>query len=247
MELSTLLPFPAYWLSTLVPPLLLTLYWLRRQRHRRSQPYRLQSPYLSQAQLRLMAALRPVLKDDQLLLARVPLDQLVKADKALPEKAQRRATARLGRLELDLLLLDATAKPLAAICLEGQGDREFIGRCLAALELPLISFPDKQQYQADGLRRRLKAALNPHPELPHFAALRNDPGPGLNDGLTALVPAADEEIEVPVLAEKICARCGDTMNRRIAQKGKLQGRAFWACNRYPHCRHLELETLPKSA
>jgi hypothetical protein len=39
--------------------------------------------------------------------------------------------------------------------------------------------------------------------------------------------------------KKLCPKCNSTMVKRVAKKGKNEGKEFWACSAFPKCRHVE--------
>ena len=74
-------------------------------------------------------------------------------------------------------------------------------------------------------------------------AVRTLPSVGSYTGFdleALLAPHLDSRHDTPVApAIPRCTACAAPMVQRVARRGGHAGRAFWACSRFPACRHIE--------
>jgi len=115
--------------------------------------------------------------------------------------------------------IDPVFSPLAKRCAQAKKDLQFLGVSLPNVPLPAqnttVSSPSKaaggSSTQRSG-RTTTKAPPSPTIWVPNSAA-------------TTAAGAAHT-----------CPRCGSSMIRRMAKRGRNAGNYFWGCSRYPNCK-----------
>ncbi len=159
------------------------------------------------------------------------------ADVIIPKKGMSRsewqkAFNKISSKHFDFLLCNK--KNLAILC---------------AVELDDSSHNKKTRKDRDiFLESVCKSAKLP---LVHIAAQSTYNLKEMQNSLAVYLPEDDQSLvskEQPVEKvekdqslddKKLCPKCSSQMVKRVAKKGKNIGKEFWACSKFPKCKHIE--------
>jgi len=95
------------------------------------------------------------------------------------------------------------------------------GACRSA-KIPLVQIKAQAAYNIDEIVQSIAAYLPLDRTLPSTREYK-----------PATAPSK------PTDNEKVCPKCHSKMVKRLAKKGKNEGREFWACSAFPKCRYIE--------
>lgn len=204
-------------LSLLLFCLLLALLW-RRAARRRNATYRRLPTLFSPGERAFLAVLREVVGERALVFGKVRVADLLTPRSGLKGQRWWRAFNRISAKHVDFVLCDRD--DCAVLCVVELNDashqrrdrRErdaFLAEACAGAGLPLLQVTARARYP----RADLEALLAPHLDSRHD---------------TPVAPAIPR-----------CTACAAPMVQRVARRGSHAGRAFWACSRFPACRHIE--------
>ena len=135
--------------------------------------------------------------------------------------------------------IQSKASTLRRTLLAGRANLEtLVNRTKAMAEIKDAEFSRlaslREQIRAD--IQYLGGAIPNVPAPPPASVQRSAPSPAASPPRSAPTP-------LPVLspphgtpAARPCPRCGSTMVRRVARRGRFAGNQFWGCSRYPICK-----------
>ena len=185
-------------------------------------PYLLRDDFLSPAEQSFYLTLRHAVADQALICPKVSLADLFYVRTGSPSKF-RTYMNKVDRKHVDFLLCHPkTAKPMLGIELDDKSHQkpntrsrdEFVQMVYQAADFPLVRIPVKQAYSIAELDALLKPHLN--------TDIIEPPGQ----------PEMAEKSDNPPL----CPICSNVMLLKTAKRGANQGKQFWGCLNFPHCR-----------
>lgn len=187
-------------------------------------PYRLRDDFLSPAEFSFYKVLSSIASPRWMIQSKVRLADIFFI--ARPNENLSHFN-RIAQKHLDFLVCDArTMKPLLGVELDdtshARRDRQerddFLKSACEAAGLPLLQLPAQREYRSSEIAAQIASML---PEEIHSAA------PPLPD------PPAQTS------AAPLCPKCGIPLVLRQVIRGPHQGKQFYGCQNYPHCREMK--------
>ena len=191
-------------------------------------PYRQRDAFLSAAELDFFHVLKQVAGQHFHVCAKVRISDLLYVVNRNKNMGQ---ANRINQKHVDFVLCDpGSMKPKLVVELDDsshqRADRQkrdqLVDSAFAVAGLPILHVICRRQYQAEDLKEKIRAALNPGSALI---------APPLPESQTSV-------IDVGVSSTPFCPKCNIPMVQRTAGRGKHQGKRFWACPSYPDCRKI---------
>lgn len=187
-----------------------------------AMPFRLRDDFLSAAELSFYRVLREVVADRAVVCVKVRLGDLFFVARPNENMGLRN---KINQKHVDFVLCEpSTMQPLCGVELDDASHQRpkqiekdrFQDDVFSAAGLPLVRVRAARGYVPSELAALLE------PVLGRSVKMNRDDR-----------RMANSEGESPV-----CAKCGETMVRREAKRGKNAGRTFWGCVNYPRCREV---------
>ncbi len=189
-------------------------------------PYKVRDDFLSEAEKSFYRVLRKIVADRALIFTKVGLWNIF----YVPRPHENlKAKSQIDRKHVDFLLCEpATLRPIVAIELDDRSHQRpdrvqrdaFVEAVFEAAKLPLLRIPVQYAYNTRSLETTL---------APYLSGVQSVAGPEKTGSsqearasLTSSVPR--------------CPKCDAPMVLRVAQRGKYQGKRFYACPNYPKCK-----------
>jgi hypothetical protein len=204
-----------------------------------SLPYRLRDDFLSPAELSFFHVLQTAAGDRASICPKVSLGDLFYA-KSGDHSKNTTLNNRIDRKHVDFLLCEpGSMRPWVGIELDdashrskGRQERDkLVEQVFAAAGLPLHRFSAQAAYNT----REVATVLEPY--LGPVGKRRvADAGPAARESVTTATMAQPVR-SAPSASPPSCPKCGQSMVlREVKRPGPQQGRRFWGCSDYPHCR-----------
>ena len=170
---------------------------------------------------------------------KVRVADIIKPEKGSPRSTWQKLFNKIAKKHFDFVLCDK--KDLSVLCVielddashnskKRQDRDEFLDKACEAAGVPIVHIPAKKAYVIDEVKGQLAQFLGTSDpvqekpvEYPAPASIPTEPQPASEIGSV----------------EKRCPKCGESLVKRVARKGKHAGKQFWACSAFPKCRHLE--------
>lgn len=189
-------------------------------------PYGLRDQLLSPTELAFYHTLVSVVQTHAIVCIKVRLADILFV--ARPHE-HRAAFNRIAQKHIDFLLCESgSLRPLVGIELDDSSHQQpsrrerddFVNQAFVAARLPLVHVPVQQTYVAARVAEQVMPWLGLH------------------------APTDQRPVDLPVMAASppvtaaapFCTNCAVPMVVRTVAKGAHQGRRFYGCVNYPHCR-----------
>lgn len=194
--------------------------------------YRKQGPLFTPAERSFYGVLQQACGDKALIFGKVRVADILTPAKGQGRSGWQKAFNKIAAKHFDFVLCQPDdLSVIAAIELNdgshkkrSRADRDaFLQAACESAGLPLHPFDAKHAYQIAEVRQ----VLFPEPLAEQSTA---------PEAVAETVPADKE----PAATDKqTCPKCGSELVKKVASKGKHQGREFLACSGFPVCRHIE--------
>jgi hypothetical protein len=209
---------------------------------RRSPPtsrstYRKLEALLTPAERSFFGVLHSVIGDRLQIFAKVRVADVLAPAKGLPNGDRQRAFNRISAKHFDFVL----CKPddLSVVCGLELDDKshetkkrierdELLHNACDSAGLPLVRFKAKSAYTRADIEEGLADYLPKSIESPVA-----DAPPRIDKTSGVEVQSLNSEPQV-----EQCPTCGSNLVKRVAKKGKHEGREFMACSSFPKCRYV---------
>ena len=199
--------------------------------------YRKLDALLTPAERSFFGVLDSVVGDQMQIFAKVRVADVIAPAKGLPSSDRQRAFNRISAKHFDFVLCNTA--DLSVVCALELDDKsheskrrkardDLLRDACDSAELPLVRFKAKSGYA----RSDIEVALADY--MPRLAS----------SPVAATTVQGVETEQIGEQSDKIgsipdrCPKCGSELVKRVAKKGKHEGKEFMACSSFPKCRYV---------
>jgi ssDNA-binding Zn-finger/Zn-ribbon topoisomerase 1 len=189
--------------------------------------YEVKAPF-SAAERSFYGVLSQIVEPKYELFGKMRIADIISPRKGAPKSSWRKAFNRVSAKHFDFVICDKSdLNVLAVLELDDKSHSEksrqvrdnLVESVCNSAGLPLIRIPARKSYRIE----EIKAAL--HPLL------------GGRIAVPESVPKPPEAETAQVGQNHVCPKCNSALVKRVAKRGKYQGKEFWACSSFPNCKY----------